>query len=312
MNTVTEPINLDKNNLGIYHKYDVTRADGSSAPGEKHEHDEYFVLNLTTDKHAIPALSAYAKSCEADFPALASDLRTVVRNSLQSSDEFVTVSETTLPSGLVVPAFLVGQYYSSKNGDGMTVISKDNKPWVRINHDDSMQACKEAGYDPEFESRSLAIRHQICQIDENWTGGKVGEGEVYRGLHLGTVNGPQDGHYESPNPLERRWHVLANGERIYDFSGNIYARIYDDIQGDEKGLVAKPFTASSPSISTAPYPSMEKGIGWQPSAIDDWSGSALIRGGYWYSDDYAGVFYLNYHWPDYEDVNVGFRCTKSL
>ena len=59
---------------GLYNKFSVTRTDGRDAPGEKHEGCEYFVLDLTHDKYAIPALKAYAKACSAEFPQLAADL----------------------------------------------------------------------------------------------------------------------------------------------------------------------------------------------------------------------------------------------
>lgn len=61
--------------LGLYRKYDVSRVDGSSGQGEKHEFCKYFVLDLTHDKHAIRALHRYIYSCESEFPLLARDLR---------------------------------------------------------------------------------------------------------------------------------------------------------------------------------------------------------------------------------------------
>jgi hypothetical protein len=64
----------DDHDRGLYGKYDVRRLDGSSGPGGKHEHCEYFVLDLSHDSHAIPAIHAYAKSCEGDYPKLAADL----------------------------------------------------------------------------------------------------------------------------------------------------------------------------------------------------------------------------------------------
>lgn len=60
---------------GIYNKFHVERTDGKSAPGEKHEGCAYFVLDIDHDPHAIPALRAYADSCEAEFPLLARDIR---------------------------------------------------------------------------------------------------------------------------------------------------------------------------------------------------------------------------------------------
>lgn len=63
-----------KKRAGIYEKFRVERTNGSSAVGGKHHGCHYFVLDLSCDKHAIPALAAYAASCQNDFPFLARDL----------------------------------------------------------------------------------------------------------------------------------------------------------------------------------------------------------------------------------------------
>jgi hypothetical protein len=60
---------------GLYEKFKVERTDGSSAPGGKHESCQYFVLDLTHDVHAKAAIWAYSESCQAQYPALARDLR---------------------------------------------------------------------------------------------------------------------------------------------------------------------------------------------------------------------------------------------
>jgi hypothetical protein len=60
---------------GLYEKFFVSRNDGQSVVGGKHDGCAYFVLDVTHDPHAIAALTAYAASCEDDFPALASDIR---------------------------------------------------------------------------------------------------------------------------------------------------------------------------------------------------------------------------------------------
>ena len=67
-------VNDVEKTTGLYHKFDVTRTDGSSGPGGKHEHCRYFVLDLDHDPHAPAAIRAYADSCRADYPALAADL----------------------------------------------------------------------------------------------------------------------------------------------------------------------------------------------------------------------------------------------
>jgi hypothetical protein len=62
--------------LGIYGKYSVRRADGEDLPGRKHSRCNYFVLDLTHDPFAAPALRAYADACEKDgYGALAQELR---------------------------------------------------------------------------------------------------------------------------------------------------------------------------------------------------------------------------------------------
>ena len=65
---------------GLYRKFSVIRNDGKSAEGEKHENCFYFVLDLTHDIHAIPALRAYAKSCAEDYPELSKDLLITTSN----------------------------------------------------------------------------------------------------------------------------------------------------------------------------------------------------------------------------------------
>jgi hypothetical protein len=59
---------------GIYAKFRVERTDGKSAPGEKHDGCEYFVLDRTHDRFAAAALRAYAEACRDEYPQLAADL----------------------------------------------------------------------------------------------------------------------------------------------------------------------------------------------------------------------------------------------
>ncbi len=65
---------------GIHKKYEVTRTDGSSKPGAKHDDCAYFVLDLNCDEHALVALEAYAKSCRKDKPELAADIDEILSN----------------------------------------------------------------------------------------------------------------------------------------------------------------------------------------------------------------------------------------
>jgi hypothetical protein len=223
---------------------------------------------------------------------------------------FIAVPERTLPGGIFVPAFQVSKYLCSKGDDGRIVLSASAAPWVEINYHDTVAACEAIDTLLLRETQALSIALDIASQDINWTGGKVGEGKVFQGLHKGTVDEPQDGEFESTDPEERRWHQLSNGEIIFDFAGNAFTWIFDDIQGDEKGIVKGKVLAESPSLAAAPFPSMQKGMGWRPEGPANWSGRALLRGGCWGSHDVAGVFYLSVVWPGGERDGISFRCTK--
>jgi hypothetical protein len=59
---------------GLHGKYIVNRTDKRDEPGERHYLCRYFVLDLTHDIHARPALLAYAESIRKVNPELAADL----------------------------------------------------------------------------------------------------------------------------------------------------------------------------------------------------------------------------------------------
>jgi hypothetical protein len=301
---------IDQHQLGLYNKFNISRTDGKDAPGGKHEGDKYFVLNLTTDKHSIPALATYADACNDEYPVLAADLRAMIAKKALTTSVFITVPQVTLPDGTVVESFRAAKYLSSRAAGGLAVSTQDGKPWVNINYDDARKACLLSGAALILESQALAIAYDISQQDINWTGGKVGSGSIYQGIHLGNVSEAQPATFE-PEESERRWHQLSNGERIYDFAGNAFTWVFDNVQGDIDGKNSK-IAADSISLTTAPFPSREKGIGYRPDGARDWSGRALFRGSYWYSESNAGVFCLGRGWPGREGGSVGFRCTKGL
>lgn len=230
---------------------------------------------------------------------------------MQTENRFITVPEMTLPSGIVVPSFLYGQFACSKGADGKAVITEDGTPWVNISFEEAKAACADIGGQLVTETQELAIRLNTAQQDCNWTKGKVGEGKLFRGLRKGNVSSAQPGTFQSPDAKERRWLTLSNGEKVCDLNGNVFSWIFDDVQGNDKGLTTI-IKADSPSLTTAPYPSQEKGMGWRPDGARDWSGYALLRGGYWSSNSGAGVFYLGCVRPESRGDYGGFRCTKSL
>jgi len=59
---------------GLYGKFNVHRNDGRDAPGGDKAGAHYYVLDLTHDPFALPALAVYAYMCRNAFPPLAADL----------------------------------------------------------------------------------------------------------------------------------------------------------------------------------------------------------------------------------------------
>lgn len=85
---------------GLYGKFTVTRNDGTSEPGGKHEGCDYFVLDLTHDPFALPALKTYMLACMKDYPLLAGDLYDKIAQSPGGVDLLLGVgSGERLPKG---------------------------------------------------------------------------------------------------------------------------------------------------------------------------------------------------------------------
>jgi hypothetical protein len=77
---------MSDKNRGLYQKFNVSRTDGSSKRGGKHYECQYFVLDLSHDPLALPAIEAYAKAAgRAGYQVLADDLGKIafqLRNSM--------------------------------------------------------------------------------------------------------------------------------------------------------------------------------------------------------------------------------------
>jgi hypothetical protein len=69
---------VNKHKAGLYRKFEVRRTDGSDGPTGKHADCNYFVLDITHDPFAIPALKAYAAACRKEYPNLSADLESLV------------------------------------------------------------------------------------------------------------------------------------------------------------------------------------------------------------------------------------------
>lgn len=270
---------------------------------------ENITLDLS-DPLTYPALSQYAKDIAESNPELSADIGKKIAAYITKDDVYISVGDTEVPGFGIVPDFRVAKFIAGRGLNDTPISTETATPWNHISYDEAERVTKIAGRPQISVTQSLAIAYQIINQDENWTGGKVGEGDVFMGLHKGTVDGPQPATYIPSDPEERRWHVLANGEPIYDFSGNLFQYMRDDLHGNERGLVEM-LPSDSLLLKLPPYPSMKKGMGWRPDADDlsHWSGRALFRGGFWRSYGSAGVFRLDGGDPRGVWRIVGVRCT---
>lgn len=75
----SEEVQVKHKDRGIYNKFIVYRNDNRDVCGKKHFNCDYFVLDLTHDPFAIPAIKAYARACNNEFPKLAEELREKAR-----------------------------------------------------------------------------------------------------------------------------------------------------------------------------------------------------------------------------------------
>ena len=225
---------------------------------------------------------------------------------------YIRIKGRTIEVGkykIEVPDFSIAQYLNCVDAEGKAYVSATETPRVNINFSKSAEACRLAGGGHIRGSQHLALAMDIMSVDANWSGGKVGEGILRRGLHRGTVSGVQGGAYVSPHADENRCFILPDGQEIYDYAGNAFQWMHDDIHGNCDGLSGK-IPANSPYLVIGEIFSQAQGIGWRPDGARDWSGRALVRGGCWVSSSLSGVFNLGGVSPDDGGGDVGFRCTK--
>jgi hypothetical protein len=226
--------------------------------------------------------------------------------------DFILVPATTLPCGITVPAFAVARWLAARGPGGRVLLSGSAPPWVNIGYHAARAACARSGLGLLTELQALAIAHDLARQAVNWSGGAAGEGQLFQGLHRGGVAAPQPAWLELPDPRERRWHALSNGQRIHDFAGNAFSWVFDDVQGNAEGVVAHAFAPDSPTVSGAPGEPLQRGLGWWPKAGSSWWGRALARGGAWSSQEGAGIFTVVDERPRSERPYIGFRCTLPL
>jgi hypothetical protein len=212
------------------------------------------------------------------------------------------------------------------------------RPWREVKIVAASRACRSlgAGYDLISNPEAMAVAREIERVAANWFGGVAGTGRLPEGR---TGAGGRDGLLDVQNALDpydgtghdgtelpgagweqRRALLLASGESIWDFSGNVQEWIDWAIDGDldpapecpPKGyleitsFVCPGFTAADYDSSTGTYDSGE-GVG----QVLGGAGRAMRRGGQIgdVTTAIAGIYGFNVNRDaTFTAPGTGFRC----
>ncbi|MCT4641450.1 MAG: hypothetical protein N4A33_04075 [Bacteriovoracaceae bacterium] len=327
-------------------------------------------LKTTYCIQLLVAISILTASCEnIDLKSIGGNLNSDDVNSLvdipagppnlSSDEKWVLVPANA--GGMGLPAFYVMQYEAKamleatstvnplgrkSSGSPLTldlathkpVSVADNNPWVWMNATQAASECESLGSgfalisNPEW----MAIARDVEQQPENWTGGSVGSGCLYRGNSGETTNG--DGTdvthscgYDGSNPdagvvRDRRSKLrLSNGKEIYDLAGNVLEWV--DWDKDTVGFQTTPSVGSCwgayelpavscPALVDEDYNSFSstltttQGIG--KVSIDSAGSHGLFRGGSYdfYTNNQAGIYMVHFYsgYTISSSSTYGFRC----
>jgi hypothetical protein len=253
------------------------------------------------------------------------------------------VSTSTCPTGyLLVPKnttyttkdFCVMKYEASNDGYGTVTSVGGGTPWVVINRANARSACLALGYGFDLISNNQwqTIARNIAGVAANWDSGVVASGQLNRGHSdsvpantLATSSDDISGNCSGTGQTcsstvwdsQRRTHVLANTNVIWDIGGNAWEWVTNDsnisngadgyistmsgadIRQSRYGAATGNFCASP---SSTPYCGM--GYGWV-----NYANGAVIRGGPWNGDVGSGVFAVGLsNASTAANTSLSFRC----
>ena len=238
----------------------------------------------------------------------------------QVGGEIISINEPSdCPSGYIpVPGsarygqdgFCVMKYEAKKVG-GKAVSQASLTPWSDLTQEQAIAYSNSAcsGCHLISESEWMTLAENILSVDENWTGGEVGNGKVYNGLDQNwygvfavdgdgaASNDDEDGYYGLPSgrdDQERRTYYLTNGEVIWDLSGNYSEFTSGQVSNNKPGcssgmcdwgavttrggMVPNIFPGSIGNDSVTDQNASSLGLGGLLSKSDNITNSAVIRG----------------------------------
>jgi hypothetical protein len=235
--------------------------------------------------------------------------------------------------------FCVSKYEMKCNNDATgaacsgTAISKAaDRPWVNINHADAKTACAALGgqYHLITNAEWMTIARSIEATATNWSTGTINSGAINRGhtdgtpantLAASTDDDACNGTGQSCATFndQRRTHVLANGQSIWDFSGNAKEFVDWELATDRAGSGAGGYVELNTQTITTSMPantfksnnlalSSANGIGLYWPDTNGNNGYAA-RGGHFSNNSQAGIYHLDFGQNgSYSSSQFGFRC----
>lgn len=236
-------------------------------------------------------------------------------------------------SPYTVTDFCVAKYEMKNDGYGTPVTVAAGAPWTGIDRNNSRAKCQSLGgsYDLISNDQWQTIARNITGVASNWSSATVGTGQINWGHSDGVPNNPLAAVTDDNDPCngtgqtcsstvwdsQRRTHKLSNGNVIWDFGGNVYNWVTNDltvaystnyfvstmVAGDNEQVRYGAETATiCPARWTTPY------CGFGAARIG-FNGGAIGRGGEWTMGEQAGIFTTTMEaGPTYTGSNAGFRC----
>lgn len=237
--------------------------------------------------------------------------------------------------------FCISKYEMKCNNDttgaactGSPVSMAANRPWVNVTQPNAKSLCAGLGtqYHLVTNPEWMTIARSIEATAANWSSGTVSSGALNRGhsdnspantLSAGTDDLPCSGTGDTCSTTvfhdQRRTHVLANGQTIWDFAGNVKELIDWIVTTNRAGAQSAAYEEINSPAPTAAMPANTfksndtnlleaNGIGAYWRDVQGSNGYAA-RGGYLTNGTRSGVYHLDFEPSStYTNALVGFRC----
>jgi len=179
----------------------------------------------------------------------------------------------------------------------------------------------------------MTIARNAEQQPQNWSGGSVGSGCLFRG-NVGYndscgYNGADPEKGINRNPKAK--FILSNGQEIWDLAGNVWEHVLKDLndtlvryQPSDGGAVGWKWIEHTAITNYGDFSYDEirpsnsswnstQGMGLIYTYNGDTGSQSrvLIRSGNWGLGSYADAFTLYLSWgAGYQSTSVGFRCAR--